>query len=434
VRQYAKALLLEEPIPVNYYLVGTREWLDSGVAPDAAPPEKRICVQSDRQLDAIRDELMVQKTLGWDSETTGSASRPKDGLDPLSKTSRLLMFQVGTEDKVFVMDPRLLKGKRIKQVMEAEHILHIGQNLIFDFEMLLAKYGIHPVNMFCTMLAEQLLTAGKDGEWPSLLDLCRKYPPHRLISKGIREQFAEHTGPLSRQQIYYAARDVVLPFPIARAQIQLIKELKLNQVARDEMDCIAATAEMELGGFILNQALIRLALPYYVAQAEALRQEILELWNEELDKRGQKQNMLLDVGLETFDLNSPQKKMQALHRIGIMVKSVSKGELEDYDQPICELLLKYEKQKKIISTYGESLLSKIHPDTGKFQPHFDQLGAGEDADADGRDKTATIATGRYSSDAQQMPKAKKIFAKVTDPAQLAICQQLFAEYKLKKAA
>jgi hypothetical protein len=126
--------------------------------------------------------------------------------------------------------------------------------------------------------------------------------------------------------------------------------------------------------------------------------------------------------------------MQALHRIGIMVKSVSKGELEDYDQPICELLLKYEKQKKIISTYGESLLSKIHPDTGKFQPHFDQLGAGEDADADGRDKTATIATGRYSSDAQQMPKAKKIFAKVTDPAQLAICQQLFAEYKLKKAA
>lgn len=430
----AKAIFLEEPIPVNYYVVGTAEWLRSGITPDAAPPERRLLVECDRQMAAICDELGTKKSLVFDTETTGSPDRPKDGLDPLSKTSRIVLFQIGTEDKVFVMDPRLLKSRRLKAVMESETILHIGHNLIFDFEMLLSKHGIHPVNLFCTMIAEQILTAGKEGEYPSLAQLCRKYPPHRLISKAVRKEFVVQSGPFTKQQIYYGARDVILPYPVAKAQIKLIKDLMLTLIAKDEMECIPATAEMELGGFVLNRDIIRLVLPYYQATAERLRADIIELWNEELVRLGRQRNTLLDTGLETFDLNSPQAKKKALHRIGIMVKNVSKGELEDLDHPLAELLLQYEKQRKIISTYGENLVAKIHPDTGRFQPTFHQLGAGENSDADGHDKTATIATGRYSSDAQQMPKPKSVYAPVTDLQQLEFCKQLYAAYTARIAA
>lgn len=429
-----RALLLEEPIPVNYYLVGTREWLETGVTPDAAPADHRICIERDSQLDEIRDWLLARGKLVFDCETTGSDAYPKDGLDALSKTSRLLTLQVGTEERVYVFQPKLLVGKRIKEIMESELVLHIAHNATFDFKMLLKKYSIHVVRMFCTMLAEQLLTAGKEGERPSLLELSRKYPPHRLISKDIRKQFNEHTGPLTRKQLYYAARDIVLPFPIARAQIQKIKDLKLELVTKDEMECIPCTAEMEWGGFVLNQSVIHRALPFYREEAARIQEEILELWNEELTKQGKLQNTVLDLGPEVFDLGSAQKKKQALHRIGIMVPNVSKGVLEEFDHPLCELLIQYEKQKKILSTYGENLFTKIHRDDGKFHPTFDQLGAGEDSDSDGRDKTVTIATGRYSSDAQQMPKAKKVYAVVTDPAMLAIGQQLLNEYKARKAA
>lgn len=434
MRRYAQALLLEEPIPVNYYVVGTQAWLDACVPLDACPQDKRIVVVSDRQLDGVHDELIVHKALTWDCESTGAKDRPKDGLDAISKTSRLLLFQVGTADKVFVLEPKLLTGKRIKAVMENDSILHIGHNATFDFKMLLMKYGIHVVRIFCTMLGEQLLTAGKAGEWPSLLALCRKYPPHRLISKGTRGEFVEHSGPFTREQIYYAARDIVLPFPVATAQIQKIKDLKLDQIARDEMECIACTAEMELGGFILNQTAVNLCLPYYREQMEKYRAEVMEIWNEELKDQGKLRQTILDVGPETFDINSAQKLKQALQRIGLTVANVSKDTLEDLDHRITEPLLSYSKYKKLDNTYGENLFSKIHPDDGRFHPTFDQLGAGEDADADGRDKTATIATGRYSSDTQQMPKHKTVYTPVTRPEQLAICQQLLAEHQLKKAA
>jgi hypothetical protein len=48
-----------------------------------------------------------------------------------------------------------------------------------------------------------------------------------------------------------------------------------------------------------------------------------------------------------------------------------------------------------------------------LHPHFDQLGAGEGAQRNGKDKKETIATGRFSSDFQQLPRPEKNLEAIT---------------------
>jgi DNA polymerase-1 len=408
---------------VNYLVVGYRDWLDTAFEPGAIPEGRRAEIEDEAGLKHWTDWLLEQWALAWDSESTG----PKefDGLDPLSKTSRLVLFQIGTEDLVLVMQPELLKSPLMKQVMENENIVHIAQHTKHDFKFLLKKYGIHPINLYCTMLAEQLLTAGQDGVSVSLQAMARKYPPYRIILKEERENFAlMNDRPLTREMLYYAARDVVLPFPIYRAQIkQLIQDLHMEAVAQDEFDCIPVTAEMELGGFLLNEKLIRMSLPYYEARRDELRQEIFEIYTEELKKLGRVPVRVIECDLEQFDLNSPQKIVQALNRIELFPESAEAEALEELQVPVADLIVKYGEIKKVLTTYGEKLFEKIHPDTGLWHPQFHQMGSGESSEGK---KKETIATGRYSSNAQQWKRGDHNYAPVVDPAELELVKQLEA--------
>jgi hypothetical protein len=65
------------------------------------------------------------------------------------------------------------------------------------------------------------------------------------------------------------------------------------------------------------------------------------------------------------------------------------------------------------------MVDKINQHTGKWHPRFKQLGSGEEEGrkSGGEDK-ATIATGRFSSDAQQFPKPKELYAPVRRPEEI----------------
>jgi hypothetical protein len=213
------------------------------------PPGKET-----QALVSVMDRLWAWNCLGIDLETGGE--KELDGLDPISNTSKVTLMQIGNRGMIHVVQPALTWC--FKDILQSDNILKINQNITFDFKWLLKKYGIHMVRMFCTMLAQQLLQAGMDGYSVSLQDLARTYPPHRLICKEVRNEFFQHTGVFSEEQIYYAARDVFLLFDIMSAQNAALKKHQLVDIAKIEFNIIAVTAEMELTGVCLNKEVMGL--------------------------------------------------------------------------------------------------------------------------------------------------------------------------------
>ena len=414
---------IEEHIPINYYVVGYESWLENGFEIGAVPLSKRIVVtigKEDIVLKPVLEKLLSLDILGLDTETTGEEKR--SGLDPWREGSRLLLMQLGNEDIVYIIQPDLVP--KFKGVLENKEQTHLGQNIVYDFKYLYVKYGIHINNIYDTMLAEQLLTSGLNGMRVGLADLARRYKPYRMISKEVREDFVhfkERGERISSKMIYYAARDITLLFPVMKEQKPLLAKWNLGVVAQDEFNVVPVTASMELHGVNLDRDTLKLALVYWEERQKELEIEILKIYNQESGKKHKDSYTLLPDVQKVFDLNSPAQKLKALQDLGFDIEDVRRDTLDTLDHPIAIALSQYSNVMKIISTYGENLLKRVNPKTGRLHPEFNQLGSG-DIDLS---KKGTIATGRYSSDFQQMPKPENRFAEVKNVDELEFVKKHF---------
>jgi ribonuclease D len=95
-------------------------------------------------------EVSTDRILAIDTETTG--------LDPY--TSQLLLLQISSIKQIYVIDCRNLDLAPIKEIFEDPSWLLIAHNCKFDYKMLKVQGKVDMANMFDTMLAERLLTAG----------------------------------------------------------------------------------------------------------------------------------------------------------------------------------------------------------------------------------------------------------------------------------
>jgi DNA polymerase I len=95
-----------------------------------------------------------------------------------------------------------------------------------------------------------------------------------------------------------------------------------------------------------------------------------------------------------INVASPLQMKSILNLLGIPVKDTNEKTLNKYkNHDIIKLLLEYREQGKLISTYGESFLEKLHPLDGRLHSEFHQLGT---------------HSGRFSAtkSAHQIPKDK----------------------------
>jgi len=423
--------VLEQNIEFPHRVVGYPEWLEKAIP--SAYRQTSLSIypgQEAEHLAPVLNSLWLKNNMGLDLETSGV--KQNDGLDPISATSRVILGQFGTKDLVWVVQPELIPY--FKEVLESAKLLHVNQNITFDFEWLLAKYGIHVVRLYCTMLAEQLLQAGMDGYGVSLLDLARKYPPCNLISKQVRTEFSNHSGIFTEEQIYYAARDIYLLFPIFEHQNKALRKHKLINIAQIEFNAIPVTAEMELTGVNLDRDVMLLIIDYWTRRQAFLEQEIKQVFTSELQKLGKQKfsnedfagvfDVIGAIDFESFDLDSNEQKMTALKRIGLNPENTQRKTLKEIDHKLTKLMVEYSVVRKRTSTYGQAMLDKVHPDDNRFHPSWKQMGMG-DFEGGHQDRTATIATGRYSGNFQQLPRPEEIYEIITDPAELAFVQEQF---------
>jgi DNA polymerase I-like protein with 3'-5' exonuclease and polymerase domains len=306
-------------------------------------------------------ELLAHETVvGIDTETTG--------LDP--HTSQLLLFQVSTLDKVYVVDCKRVLPIALKGLMENPAILKVAQNAKFEYEMLRQQSGITVANMFDTMLAERLLTAGI-GREISLKAIANKYIG-AVLDKTVRESFYKLASIgdayLAPEQLHYAARDAFIMIPIWKLMQQELKKNRLVQVAELEFRCIAAVGDMELAGVQIDVERWRKIIADVAVQRDKAQEELCEL----LEPASMQATMF---GVPSINLNSSTQLMEALSKLGVDLPDTMEATLVKFNHPVVAKLLEYRSHEKTLSAFGENLLSLINPKTGRIHPDFNQYGA-----------------------------------------------------------
>jgi DNA polymerase I-like protein with 3'-5' exonuclease and polymerase domains len=404
---------LEEYIPVNYVVVGRSEWIDNYFEPDALEGIRTVKVSSPHHLHRVKEWLDKHPKRYIDTEG--------NSLNALDPTSKLLMLQIGNADLVFVIDPDLIS--EFKDQLEDPQYIHVFQNGIHDWKFIYTKHGVHINRFYDTMLSEQVLTSGRSGMPVNLAAIARRRSPYRIITKAVRKKFIAFSGKFTKEMVYYAVRDVVLLPDIMESQIADLKRFNMEMIAEDEFNLIPVTSSMELGGVPFSTKTLRLALLYWQKRQDELERKILKLYDERITQKGTHIGFLLPDMKFEFDVNSQSQKLAALRELGFEIDDVKRETLEELDDPIAELLGQYSEALKINSTYGENMINRMDPVTGRLIVEFNQLGHGDVEAKAG--KATTIATGRYSSDFQQLPRARTIYERVTD-SELQCVQELFA--------
>ncbi|MBI2414662.1 hypothetical protein HYV31_02365 [candidate division WWE3 bacterium] len=318
------------------------------------------------------------------------------GLDPY--TALLLIVQIGTEEISYIFDARLLNLKenpRLKSLLENPKILKLLQNGKFDYKMIKIQLKIEINNIYDTMLAEAILTAGL-GTQLGLLTIVRKYVNIDL-DKSIRKTFEKlHKGSVfTQEQLAYGAMDTLVLFPVFNKQWPLLQKENLIKIAKLEFATTTVVGDMELNGIYIDVTKWRSIISELSTKRDLVAKEFQDVIRPYYPVN--QMDMFTSDGYgDAINLNSNVQLLDLLNnKLGLNVPSTGVEILSTLQHPIAKKLLEYRGFEKLISAFGESLLEKVNPVTHRLHPDFQQL---------------RTATGRFACsnpNLQQIPRNSK---------------------------
>jgi len=309
--------------------------------------------------DALRviEKIERYPIIEVDTETTG--------LDPL--IDRVVLLQLGIIGKSFVFDVRDGNVNPIifKPVLGSNKHLKLLQHAAFDYKMLKSNFGIEMVKMYCTMLTEELLYLGLNPK-KGLQHLVSKYLG-LYMSKDMTSTFKNYNQELQEYQLRYAANDVSVLRDIYNLQLTKLRQEGLLRAAKLEFEFIKPLAEMELNGIILDVGKWRVIIDEMTGERNSLYKKVSNILSETIE-----QTTLFGVSL--LNLDSPAQLVKSLNSLGIPLESTDVKHLVKYkDHPAVEALLDYRKYEKFVTTYGEPMINRIHPKSGRLHTDFKQM-------------------------------------------------------------
>ena len=360
--------------------------------------------------------LNESTVFGFDVETTGL--NPHD--------SRLLLAQIETPKDAFVIDLRA-QIKSLLPFFSDKRWLKIIHNAKFDTKFMLHNYGVRTHNVFDTFLAEQLLAGGRDLSGFSLAALAKRYLDVTL-DKTARASFIDMKpmAAFTQEQFDYAREDTGVLIGIYEQQKVKLEELGLTRIAEIEFELASVVGAMELTGVPILTDKWRESLDEFRRQHEASRLRMHEL----IFDGGQVEEQIGMFVRDSINLQSTKQLQVAFKKIGIDVDSTNERTISMINHPAAQELLNYRGLQKLLTSYGEGFLDKLHPFTGRVHADFQQIGT---------------ATGRFACsnpNLQQMPaslrgcvglKDYKIVSADYSNIELRILAELSGDVNLNKA-
>ena len=348
-------------------------------------PEVRK-LSMDESLEMVSSWPVVQ----FDTETTG--------LDPHICTLTSIQFGYKNyktnEHTEIVVDCSSVKPESYKQVIEQAHL--IGHNLKFDLQFLY-NYGIVPLDVYDTMICEQLLYLGYSYKKVKMnLGAVLFRNTGIELDKSFQKLIA--TKGLTKEGILYAANDVVYLQDIRKAQLTVAKSRNCTKAFLVENRFVPAIAYLEWCGIHLDRQ-----------KWEAKMQQNNQTLSDCLDRLNEYvvSNPVLNKTFvadctqlslfETTDTtaspcmvswDSPKQVVPVCQALGFNTKTFDKTTRREkdsveekqlstqkgIDDKFLELYFDYKGADKNVTTYGQNFLNLINPKTGRLHTKFNQLG------------------------------------------------------------
>lgn len=358
---------------------------------------------------AVAELAAADTVLGFDVETMplpAHRGHEKAGLDP--HLSRVRLAQVFTgAGEAMVFDMLTVPWPILAPLWGRPLVAH---NALFELKHL-AKAGIRPKRMECTMLQANALT----GDLPSLEALVASVLG-RTIDKTC--QVSEWSAPnLSPEQIAYAALDAVVVKQVFDAQTARLHALGRTRCYELMRDAQPAVASMELNGIHFD----------LIAHAR-----LMDCWQ---SARGAAESRLRAIlGPEVSPTSSPQVSDWLRRHLDAETLArwpmTPKGQLKlDADTvarfdhlPLVKPLQEFKLVSKNLSSFGEGFAAHVSPATGRIHASFRIAGA---------------RTGRFTCSTpniQNPPRDKYFRALFSAPVRRTIVVADYGQIELRVAA
>lgn len=339
-------------------------------------PHDYQLIESEEEARKIRDYFLTKEILSFDTETTSTNAIDAELVG--------LSFAVEEFKAVYVAVPAEREAAQrmvdiFRPLYEDEHIMKVGQNIKYDYEVL-RRYGIEVRGpMFDTMLAHYIVQPELHHNMDYMAETLLGYQTIHIDQLiGPRGKGQRSMRDLQPHEVYeYAAEDADVTLRLKNVLEQKLKEVDGERLFYDiEMPLVPVLAEMELTGVCLDTA----------ALAETGKN-----FNRRLAEYEQK--IYAEAG-ETFNISSPKQVGDILFgkmKIVDKPKKTKTGQYVTSEEvltqlrsraPIVDDILNYRGLKKLLGTYVEALPRLINPRTGHIHTCFNQ---------------AITATGRLSS-------------------------------------
>jgi len=354
-------------------------------------------VENHSVISELYDFLRTKKILSLDTETTST--------NPIDAELVGLSFSVAENEAFYVPIPsnreEALKIVNVfKPIYENPEILKVGQNIKYDYEVLM-NYGVElKGKMFDTMLAHYVIQPELHHNMDYMAETLLNYQTiHIEEIIGPRGKNQKNMRELEPKDIYeYAAEDADVTLKLKNVLEPKLKEVGAEDLFWNiEMPLIPVLAQMEMNGVCLNTDALKETSKIFTERMSQYEASIYE-------KAGQKFNISSpkQLGNILFDrmqiVEKPKKTKTGQYVTSEEVLLQLKGKA-----PIIEDMLNYRGMKKLLSTYVDALPKLINPRTGHIHTSFNQ---------------ALTATGRLSS---SDPNLQNIPVRTEDGKEIRKC-------------
>ena len=339
-------------------------------------PHEYKLVEKEDEIKQICDYFLTKEILSLDTETTS--------LSPIDAELVGLSFSVKENEAFYVPVPADQDEARkivdlLRPVYENEEILKVGQNLKYDYEVLM-KYGVRLAGkMFDTMLAHYVIQPELRHNMDYLAEIYLNYKTIHIDELiGPKGKNQKNMRDLRPQDVYeYAAEDADVTLKLKNKLEGELKKYGAEELFYNiEMPLMPVLAEMEMNGVTID------------TQSLADTSDVLTKRMEEVEKE------IYELAGAPFNIASPRQVGEVLFDKLQIVEKAKKTKTGQYvtneevlqslkgKHKIVEAILEHRGLKKLLGTYIDALPKLINARTGHIHTSFNQ---------------ATTATGRLSS-------------------------------------
>jgi DNA polymerase-1 len=334
-------------------------------------------IQGDLSVKLLLQNLMQQKSVCFDTETTG--------IDTLHAALVGMSFSFEKGKAFYVPFPENQEEAqtlvdKFKPFFENEAIEKIGQNIKYDLKIL-ANYDIRiHGKLFDTMIAHYLINPDMRHNMDVLSETYLKYTPKSiedLIGKKGKNQKSMREVPLEDIK-EYAAEDADITWQLKEVFSPILDKAETKKLFDEiEIPLIPVLADMEMEGIRLDVDFLKSMSTDMQKEINAFEQKIYETAGEKFNLASPKQ--LGDVLFDKLKIGGAKQKKTKTgqYATGEEVLSYLANEHQ-----IVKDILEWRQMVKLQSTYIEALPNQVDKKTGRVHTDYMQTVA---------------ATGRLSS-------------------------------------